>query len=255
MADFTIWLRSRTISLSQPLRVVAALEVVARPPGHHLALAVDQFLVDVDLAVAGVGRARVALLMAAHAHHAGAAPSNVVRGVHKVDQGRLDEIVVVAPDDALLVGMAGTRRMTRCLRLVGPVRRLPQLLHRNAGDLAALLQAHAVGRDGGVEAVGLLGDEVAVDPALLHYVRKEAVEQRDVCARLDVQMQDVVLAGDLLGDVHGHGSARIDEDRLARGDRLPGEALPLLLHRVALQVGHPVREEVVRLRFVRISPD
>ena len=107
IASFTIWLRRSTTSRSC-CGVVAGLEVVARPPGHHAALAGDELLVDVDLAVAGIGRPRVALLVTAHAHDAGAAAPDVPRREHDVHQRRLDQVVVVAPDDAL------SRRRASC---------------------------------------------------------------------------------------------------------------------------------------------
>ena len=64
-----------------------------------------------------------------------------------------------------------------------------------------------------------LGDELLVVPALLDHVGEQRVEERGVRARLDVQVQHVVLACDLLGDRHGRRAPRIDDDDLRRSSR------------------------------------
>ena len=64
-----------------------------------------------------------------------------------------------------------------------------------------------------LEADGVLLDEVVVEPVVLDHQVQDAVEQRDVAARLDRQEQ-VAGAGD-------RRDARIDDDDLARRSRAP----------------------------------
>jgi hypothetical protein len=63
-------------------------------------------------------------------------------------------------------------------------------------------------------------------------------------------MQDVLFAGDLLGDRNRGGASRVDEDDLGGCDTLAGEALLALVDGLPLQVRQPVGKEVVRLRFI-----
>jgi len=52
--------------------------------------------------------------VAAHAHAAGAAAAaDVVGGDDQIEQRGLDQVVVVAPDDAFLVGVHGALRLAR----------------------------------------------------------------------------------------------------------------------------------------------
>ena len=95
------------------LRVQRGLEVVARPGGEHHPVAVDDLLVDVGRGTRpGIRRSGVALLVSAHAHHAGAPASHVMGREHQINERRLDLVVVVAPDDPLLVGVHGAPPMT-----------------------------------------------------------------------------------------------------------------------------------------------
>ena len=53
----------------------------------------------------------------------------------------------------------------------------------------------------------------------------------------------------------GRRAPRVDEDDPGLRRRFAGEPLLLLRHRAALQIRHPVREEVVGLRLVRVAAD
>ncbi len=257
---------------AQRLGVVGGLEAVARPVGHHLALAVDQVVVHLDqLVVHGNGEAgcRIAVrwfriagaaitfLVTTHAHPAGAAAADVVRGHDHRTHGLLGHIVVVAPDDALFEGVHGTGQLAGRLGLVAPLGGLLDLRDRQAGDAAAFVERHAIGLDGGLEAFGVLGNEVLVDPALINDVSEHAVPQRAICARVDRQMQDLIL-GDAFTDGNRRRAARIDKNELASGHRLVGKHLFLLVERRALQIRQPVHEEVVGLVLVgvvAVGPD
>jgi hypothetical protein len=78
----------------------------------------------------------------------------------------LDQIVVVAPDDAFLVDVHRVRAVPACLWLVGPIGGLLELRDGDAGDLARLLERKLVRLDGGVEILGVARDEVLVVPTL-----------------------------------------------------------------------------------------
>ena len=216
--------------------VQRGLEWIAGPGRVHHPLALNDRLVDVDLAVAGIGRTGVALLVAAHAHDASPAPADIARGQHHVDQRRLDQVVVVAPDDALLIGVHRARAVSGCLGLVGPFGRLPQLGHRNAGDPAAFVERQLVGCGRGIEITRIRGDEVLVVPALVDHIGEQPIEQRDVGSGLDVEMQARCPCRRPLRDRDGRRAPRIDEDDLGLGERLAWEHLLLLRERAALQV-------------------
>ncbi|MCY1360127.1 hypothetical protein D9M71_707760 [compost metagenome] len=87
------------------------------------------------------------------------------------------------------------------------------------------------------EALGVGRDEVLVVPFLLDHIGQQAVEQRDIRTRLDIQVQHVVLARRLFGHGNRGGAARVDEDHLRRSNALAGKALLALVDRLPLQVG------------------
>ena len=106
------------------------LVVVAAPDVVHAALAADQELVDVGrgLADMGVGRAGVALLVTAEADAAAAGPADVAGRERHVHQRAVGAVVVVAPDQALLVGEHRAATRAARLRLGDPLRRLADLV-------------------------------------------------------------------------------------------------------------------------------
>ena len=75
-------------------------------------------------------------------------------------------------------------------------------------------------RDVALEGRG--GDEVLVDPALVGDVGEKRVEQRQVGAGLDLQVQHVVLAGLDFAGIDRHRAARIDDDDLGAACACPG---------------------------------
>src|SRR5664279_6033214 len=150
-------------------------------------------------------RARVALLVAAHPDAAGtASTADVVGRDRQVKERGLDEVVVVAPNNALLIGVHRTGTGSVGLGLVGPISGLSELIHGNASGPRALLQRCLVRRNGGIEPTCSLGNEILVVPTLLDDVAEQAIEKRDVSAGLQIQVQDVCLAGDGLGDGQRH---------------------------------------------------
>ncbi len=255
---------------AQSLGIVGGLECVARPERHHLALAIDEVGINLDQLVmarngkvggriAGLGfriwGPCVTFLVTAHAHPAcPTSAAHIVRGHDNGTDGLFSDVVVVATDDAFLEGMHGAWLLTRSLGFVAPLRSLLDLRHRNAGDATALVQRHGVGLDGGLETFRMLGDEVLVDPALIDDVGQQAIEQGAIAARIDRQVQNLIL-GQILTNRNRRIATRVDEDEFARTDRFAGEHFLLLVHRAALQIGQPVHEEVVGLVLVGVVAD
>ena len=106
-------------------------------------LPLDQELVDVGrgLADMSVGGARVAFLVAAEAHAAAAGPTDVAGRERDVHERAVGAVVVVAPDQALLVGEHRAPAGTARLRLRDPFRRFADLVGREPGDAGRLLDA------------------------------------------------------------------------------------------------------------------
>jgi hypothetical protein len=92
---------------------------------------------------------------------------------------------------------------------------------------------------GHVTLEGGVGDEVLVDPALVGDVREQRVEQGQVGAGLDRQVQHVLLARFYVAGIDRHRVARVDDDHL----------------RTVSDAGNHVVEEQVRLRLQRIGAD
>ena len=124
-----------------------------------------------------------------------------------------------------------------------------------AGDRGRIGQGRLVGGQRLVEILGRGADERLVLPTLLGNVGEDGVEQHQVGPGLDGEMEDAVLAGFDLAHRYRRGAARIDDDDARRRMRLAGELLLLLVHAGSPQVGNPVIEEVVGLRFVGVGAD
>ena len=114
------------VGLLELQRVERGLVVVAAPDVVHAALALDQQLVDIGGRPAdmGVGRPRIAFLVAAHAHAAAARPADIAGRQRHVHQRAVGAVVVVAPDQALLVGEHGAPPRAALLGLRDPLGRL-----------------------------------------------------------------------------------------------------------------------------------
>ena len=138
------------------------------------ALAADQQLVDVGRGPAdGHRRPDVAFLMAAHAHAAAAGPADIAGGERHVHERRVGPVVVVAPDQALLVAEHRPPPLA-VLGLGDPGGGLDDVVGRQAGDLRRVLEASAVGGERLLEAARARIDEVPVDPALVGDIGRAA---------------------------------------------------------------------------------
>ena len=244
------------VDLLELVGVERGLVVIAGPDVVHTALAVDQQLVDIGggLADMGIGRPRVAFLMSAHAHATPAGPADVAGRKGDVHQRRVGAVVVVAPDEALLVA-EHRAPAPPLLGLGDPCRRLGDVFRLEAGDRRRIGKRRPVGGQRLVEVLGRGADEGLVQPALLGDVGEDRVEQHQVGAGLDGEVQDAVLAGLDLARSDRRGAARIDDDDARRRMRLARELLLLLVQAGAAQVGDPVVEEVVGLRLVGVGAD
>ena len=124
----------------------------------------------------------------------------------------------------------------------------PQMLRR-------LLGRGAVCRQRLGEAAGRGVDEGLVEPALVRDVGEHRVEEREVGAGVDREVQHVLLAGRDLAGVDGHGAPRVDDDDARGGMRLVGQLLLLLGRGLPGKVRDPVVEEVVGLGLERVGAD
>ena len=113
------------VGLLELERVQRRLVMVAAPDVVDAALALDQQLVDVggrppDM---GIGGPRITFLVAAHAHAAAARTPDVAGRERDVHERAVGAVVVVAPDQALLVGEHRAPPSAAFLRLSDPLRR------------------------------------------------------------------------------------------------------------------------------------
>ena len=91
--------------------------------------------------------------------------------------------------------------------------------------------------EGLVEVLGRGGDERLVDPALVGDVGEERIEEREVGAGVDSEVQHVVLAGLDLAGIDRHGAPRIDDDDPGRLDAARGQLAFFLSSEVPRRFG------------------
>ena len=137
------------------------LVVIAGPDVMHAAFTADQQLVDVRCGLAHmcIGGPRVAFLVTAKPHATAPRPADVAGRKRDVHQRPVGAVVVVAPDQPLLVGEHRAPTRAARLRLRNPLCRFPDLVGRQPGDAGRLLDAGLVSRQGLVEVSGRCGDE------------------------------------------------------------------------------------------------
>ena len=236
--------------------VQGGLEGVAAPDVVHAAVPVDDQLVHVGRGPAdvGVGRAHVAFHVPAQAHAAAAGAADVAGGQAEIHERLVGAVVVVAPDQALFIREHGPPPVAR-LRFGDPGRGLADALGRQAGDARRLFHGGAVRVHRRVEAGRGGLDEGAVHPAAVGDLGQQRVEQHQVGAGLDLQVQHVPRARLGFGGVHGHGAAWVHHDEATGRVRLAGQQLALFVQTGAAQVGHPVVQEVVGLRLQGVGAD
>src|SRR5690606_39132435 len=98
------------------------LVVIAAPDVVDTALALDQQPVHIwrGLADMAVARAHVAFLVSAEPDHAAARPADIASGKREVHQSAVGPVVVVAPDQPLLVSEHGAASCTVAFGLSDP---------------------------------------------------------------------------------------------------------------------------------------
>ena len=192
--------------------------------------------------------------MAAHPDAAAAFAAHIAGGERDIHQRCVGAVVVVAPDQALLVGEHGAPTLS-LLGFGDPSCRLAYLVDCQTGDLGSLFQGCAVGGERLVEILGRGVDERLIYPAFVGDLGQPGVEQHHVRARVHGKVHDVFLARFRLGGVDRDRPSRIDEDDARLRMRLVGELGLLLVERGATQVRNPVVQEVVRLGFEGIVAD
>ena len=147
-------------------RVQRRLEVIAAPDVMNAAFAADQQLIDIGRRLAaGIVGSDIAFLMAAHAHAAAAWPADIAGRQRDVHQRLVGAVIVVAPDQSLLVSEHGAPPGAALLRLGDPLGRLADILGLQAGDLRGLLDRGVVRLDRVVVAAGAGRDEARDRPS------------------------------------------------------------------------------------------
>ena len=238
---------------------------VAAPDPEAFDLAAAHRLVDVERRpAAGIGRAHVALLVAAQAAHPGARLAEIAGEQRQIDDSGDVLVVLEAPDQALLVVQQGTPPGAAHLRRGDPLGGLMDLGRRHPGDGGGLGD-HLLERPVGHQARALIGleglplgvraDETDVVPAPVANHARDRVQERDIAAGLDLQMQHPIGPARGFGGRDGHGAARIDDDHAPGLDRLGAEGGAFQVQALAAQVRHHVAEEIVGLGLVGIGAD
>ncbi len=166
--------------------------------------------------------------MTAHADASAARPSDVAGGERDIHKRAVGTVVVVAPDEALLIGEHRPATPAALLRLGDQGCGLADVVGLQPGDLCRFVDAHLVRREHLVEAGGRLADEGLVEPSLGGDLGHQRIEEDKVGAGPDGQVKDVRLARGVLASVDGHRAPRIDDDDARRLVRLVGELLLLM---------------------------
>ena len=89
----------------------------------------------------GVGRSRVAFLVAAHPHTTAPGPTDISGGQCDVHQRAVRAVVVISPNQPLLISEHGPPSRAALLGLRYPFGRLADLIRRQTCDLRRLVKA------------------------------------------------------------------------------------------------------------------
>ena len=248
--------------------------MVIGPDVVNLAFARDDQLINVgrgpsDMAVR---RAHVAFLMAAQTADATAFAPDVAGGEGDVHQRTNGAVVVIAPDDALFI-----RRHAFAARAVlgfgDPGCGLCDVGGRDAADCSCLVQRQLASgpcrletaKGSGVLRIfrqGLTGkcgrfDEIGVDPALVGNFGEQRVEQREIGAGIDLQMQHVLGPGDFLAGVGRDRAAWVDDHDLRpvahSRNHVVQEQVRLVFQRVRADEHDGIRQPVVLIGIVQLA--
>src|SRR6185369_1715618 len=114
--------------------------------------------------------------MPAHANTAAAWPTDIAGRQRHIHKGTIGAIVVVAPDEPLLIAEHGAPTLATLLRHRDPFRSLDDLFGFQTGDLGSLFDRGFVGGYSLVEISCRSGNEVLIDPAFLGNVSEECIE-------------------------------------------------------------------------------
>ena len=251
------------------------LVVVASPDVVHAAQTPDQELVDIFRRSSNMafGRAEISLLVTAKSAGTTTFAANVTGCQRDVHQRADRAVIVVAPDDALLVAGHAFAAAAVIMRLGNPFGRLLDVGGLNATDFRCLGQrspaclhrvveaAKACGmrlvlRHGFATLERRVGDELRIDPALIHDMGQQSVEQHHVRAFRNREVQDVLGASILFRGRDGQRATRIDDDHLRAGlqtfDHVVQVKIGLGLHRVRTDHEDRVGQLVVLVSVVQL---
>src|SRR5258708_9993086 len=103
--------------------------------------------------------------MPTHANAAAAGTPDIAGGQCHIHKRAVGAVVVVAPDEVLLIRKLGTPARIALLRLGNPLRRLAELVGGEAGDPRRFVETDSVGRARLIEVLGRSVDEGLVGRA------------------------------------------------------------------------------------------
>ena len=149
--------------------------------------------------------------MTAHADAAPAGAADIAGRKRDVHEGTVGPVIVVAPDQALLIGEHRPPAHAALLGFGNPARSLADVLRLETRDAGGFIDADLVRGEHFVKAGCRFPDEIAIEPSLRRDLGHQRVEQNQIGARFERQMKDVRLSARVFAGVDRDRPARIDE--------------------------------------------
>ena len=187
--------------------------------------------------------------MTAHADAAPAGAADIAGRKRDVHEGTVGPVIVVAPDQALLIGEHRPPAHAALLGFGNPARSLADVLRLETRDAGGFIDADLVRGEHFVKAGCRFPDEIAIEPSLRRDLGHQRVEQNQIGARFERQMKDVRLSARVFAGVDRDRPARVDDDDPHCFVRLVRQLLALFSERGAAQIRQPVFAEIICLRL------
>ena len=193
--------------------------------------------------------------MTAHADAAPAGAADIAGRQRNVHEGAVGPVIVVAPDQALLIGEHRPPASAALLGFGDPARSLADVVRLETRDPGGFIDADLVRGEHFVKAGRRFADEITIEPSLRRDLGHQRVEEDQIGARFERQMKDVRLSGRIFAGIDRDRAPRVDDDDPDRFMLLVRELLALFIGRGPSHVRQPVIEEVIRLRLERVGSD
>ena len=194
--------------------------------------------------------------MAAHADAAAAGPADIAGRQRDVHEGAVGPVIVVAPDQPLLIGEHRPPARAALLGLGDPARRLADVLRLKTRDAAASSMPTLFAASISSKPVVDLPDEIAIEPSLRRDLGHQRVEEDQIGARIRApdagrspfrpRSSQALTVTVRLGSMMTTRAASCGSF---------GSCWRFLSSRGAAQVRQPMVEEIVGLRLERVGAD